>query len=129
MNALAAASRLLFLLARSKGARRLTGWVFANMSFALPVDRLYESQTIIAFFHPRPSYAVHILIVPRREIASPAELTEMDASLLGEVFALVSRLVREMNLQQQGYRVITNGGPFQSLPQLHFHLISGAERA
>lgn len=44
---------------------------------------------------------------------------------LRDVFATVRDLVETMNLQEQGYRLVVNGGKYQEFPQLHFHLISG----
>ena len=44
----------------------LIGWIFAHMSFAIPVKRLRETSNLIAFQHPSPSYKVHLLITPKR---------------------------------------------------------------
>ena len=45
------------------------------MSFAIPLHKLRETPTLLAFYHPQPSYPVHILILPKRAIASLADLT------------------------------------------------------
>jgi len=94
------------------------------MSFALPVHRLRESATLLAFHHPQPSYPVHILLVPKKALASLAALTPADAPFMLDPFATAQSLVAEFGLEQAGYRLIANGGPNQSVPQLHFHLIS-----
>ena len=113
-------------LARSAPARALLGQVFAHMSFALPVHRLRETPTLLAFHHPQPSYPVHILLVPKKALPSLAALTPADAPFLLDLFAAVQSLVVELGLEQTGYRLIANGGSYQTLPQLHFHLISEA---
>jgi histidine triad (HIT) family protein len=95
------------------------------MSFALPVQRLRETDTLLAFYHPRPAYRLHILIVPKRAAASLLELGPGDAAFLADLVAVTQSLVREMGLEETGYRLVANGGPYQELPQLHFHLISG----
>lgn len=95
------------------------------MSFAIPVNRLRETETLIAFRHPRPSYPLHILIVPKKALTSPADLKPEDAEFLVDLFATVGSLVSEYELETPGYRLIANGGSFQNVPQLHFHLISG----
>jgi histidine triad (HIT) family protein len=105
-------------------ARHLAGWFFATMSFAIPVNRLQESQGWIAFYHPNPGYPLHILLVPKKAIADPTELDTGDTSLMAELFEMVQALVAQFDLQKRGYRLITDGGPYQSIPQLHFHLIS-----
>ena len=53
---------------------RLIGWIFTHMSFLIPVTRLRETSNLIAFHHPSPSYKFHVLIVPKREVASLAQL-------------------------------------------------------
>ena len=111
---------------RSPAARLLIGWVFAHMSDAIPVQRLRETATLIAFYHPRPAYPVHLLLVPKRAIADVAALTPADADFMLDLFAAVGSLVAELNLAPDGYRLITNGGPNQAVPQLHFHLVAGS---
>lgn len=94
------------------------------MSFALPVRRLRETPSLLAFHHPHPSYAVHILLVPKRSIGSLSELQPTDSDFMTELFATVQSLIIEFGLEQKGYRLIANGGKCQDVPQLHFHLIS-----
>ncbi len=101
------------------------GWLFAHVSFLLPVDRLRDTETLLAFHHPRPAYPVHILIVPKRRLANLLDLQTADADFLLELIATVQSLITEFGLETVGYRLITNGGPYQDIPQLHFHLISG----
>jgi histidine triad (HIT) family protein len=116
---------LLFTLARSRPGRFLVGFLFTYMSFALPLNRLRETPTLIAFHHPRPSYPLHILLVPKRPIANLMQLSAADQDFLADLVATVQSLVREFGLEAAGYRLISNGGPYQDVPQLHFHLISG----
>lgn len=100
------------------------GWVFAHMSFLIPVDRLRETPTLMAFYHPKPAYPVHILIVPKSARRDLTALTGEDSQFMIDLFAVVRDLVAELNLHERGYRLIANGGPYQDVPQLHFHLIS-----
>ena len=92
------------------------------MSFLIPVERLHETKTLVAFYHPAPSYRVHILIVPKRSIADLLAIMPQDHDFTVEVFTTAQRLIRELNLSS--YRLITNGGVYQDVPILHFHLIS-----
>lgn len=116
--------RLLFRVARSRVAAWFIGWVFAHMSFVIPVHRLRETNTLMAFEHPKPIYPVHILIVPKKAIASMMAITSADALFMTDVFQTVQSLVAEYQLEARGYRLICNGGEYQDVPQLHFHLIS-----
>jgi histidine triad (HIT) family protein len=101
--------------------RKGIGWGFAHADFLLPVDRLRETPNLLAFHHPHPSYPFHVIIVPRRAIASFADLDPAD-SFLAELVAVVHFLVEEFHLPP--YRLIVNGGEYQEFPHLHFHLIS-----
>ena len=95
------------------------------MSFAIPVERLRETETLMAFHHPRPAYPVHILLVPKRPLASLTSISKSDTDFLQDLFTTTQSLIAEMNLEADGYRLITNGGPYQDIPHLHFHLVSG----
>ena len=95
------------------------------MSFALPVDRLSETSTLLAFYHPTPAYPLHILLVPKKPIASLAELNPAaDGDFLTDLFVTVQKLVKQFSLPEGGYRLIVNDGKYQDFPYLHFHLIS-----
>ena len=95
------------------------------MSFVIPIKRLRETDTLMAFFHPNPSYTFHVLLVPKKSIASLQEINPKDSSFLTELYSTVQSLIDEFQLP--AYRLIVNGGEYQDFPQLHFHLISEFE--
>ena len=115
--------KYLFGLLRLRIWKGIIGWIFAYMSFVIPVQRLRETETLLAFHHPQPNYPVHILIVPKRPYPHLLALEAVDISLLTDLFQTVQSLVREFQLDRGGYRLITNGGIYQDIPHLHFHLI------
>lgn len=92
------------------------------MSFVIPLDRLRETQTLIAFHHPKPSYPFHVLLVPKKAVQNLSELDATDSAFLADLFSTVQSLLNEFHLP--AYRLIVNGGDYQDFPQLHFHLIS-----
>jgi len=100
----------------------LIGWIFAHMSFAIPVKRLRETTNLIAFYHPSPSYKFHVIIVPKRWARTLADLDPNDTAFLTDLYSTAQSLVDEFNLK--AYRLIVNGGEYQDFPHLHFHLIS-----
>lgn len=112
-------------LARARLSRFFIGWIFENMSFAIPVRRLRETGSLIAFRHPKPSYEIHILIVPKKSLSGLEALSPEDDGFYIDLFTIVQSLVEELDLVERGYRLVVNGGSFQDIPQLHFHLISG----
>jgi histidine triad (HIT) family protein len=106
----------------------LIGWIFAHMSFVMPVNRLRETETLMAFYHPKPSYKFHVLLVPKKAVPSLKDFDSNDSAFLADLYSTVQSLVEEYQLS--AYRLIVNGGEYQDFPQLHFHLISnvGAQR-
>lgn len=95
------------------------------MPWTLPVDRLRETNTLLAFYHPKPSYPFHVVLVPKRQIATLADLDPLaDGPFLTDLYTAAQSLVNEYRLAEGGYRLIVNGGRFQDFPYLHFHLIS-----
>jgi histidine triad (HIT) family protein len=102
----------------------LIGWIFAHMSFAIPVKRLRETETLLAFYHPKPAYPFHVLLVPKKSVASLKEFDSTDTTFLVDLYSTVQNLVDQFQLP--AYRLIVNGGEFQDFPQLHFHLVSNA---
>ena len=110
-------------VARGRYGRFLIGIVLNYMTFLLPVQRLRETETLIAFHHPQPSYPVHILLLPKRTIGNVMALQATDGDFLTDLFQTVQSLIQEFQLED-GYRLITNGGRYQDVPHLHFHLVA-----
>jgi histidine triad (HIT) family protein len=99
----------------------LIAWIFTHMSFLIPARRLRESDTLLAFHHPKPSHPFHIILVPKKDIRSFADLEPADP-FLADLVTNVQSLVAEYHLTV--YRLIVNGGGYQDFPLLHFHLVS-----
>jgi len=103
---------------------RLIGWMFEHMNFAIPLKRLRETETLMAFHHPKPSYPFHVLIVPKKAVKTLMDLDAKETAFLSDLYSTVQSLVEEFHLP--AYRLIVNGGEYQDFPQLHFHLVSNA---
>jgi histidine triad (HIT) family protein len=99
----------------------LSGWIFAHMSFVIPARRLRETDALLAFQHPKPSHPFHVILIPKKDIRSFADLDPTDA-FLADLVRAVQSLVVEYHLT--AYRLIVNGGKYQDFPHLHFHLVS-----
>ena len=115
----------LYYLANTPLGRFLIHILFYKMSFLIPAKRLRETDTLLAFHHPKPSYPVHILLMPKLELPNFQSLDANHAAVLADVVSTAQSLVEELNLAEKGYRLIVNGGEYQDFPHLHFHLISG----
>jgi histidine triad (HIT) family protein len=97
-------------------------WMLNHAPFVIPVKRLRETDTLLAFFHPRPETPFHVIILPRKAVRAFSDLQPSDP-FLAELVTTVQFLVNEYHLS--AYRLIVNGGEYQEFPHLHFHLISG----
>ena len=91
------------------------------MSFVIPAKRPRETDTLLAFHHPKPSYPFHVVLVPKWEVSNLMELDPASA-FLPDLFGTVQSLVAEFQLP--AYRLSVNGGEYQEFPYLHFHLVS-----
>ncbi|MES2764415.1 MAG: histidine triad nucleotide-binding protein [Bacteroidota bacterium] len=93
----------------------------------IPAHIEYEDDDIIAFKDIAPSAPVHILIVPKRHIATLNDAGEGDASLLGKIVLVAARIAKEKGIAADGYRLIMNcnadGG--QTVFHIHCHLLGG----
>jgi diadenosine tetraphosphate (Ap4A) HIT family hydrolase len=98
----------------------------------LPIDKLtsplLDGQHWQAFEHPRPEYPLHILLVPHQPFRDVLALKDADPAILRDFLALVAELVRQYRLDECGYRLITNGGKYQDVRLLHFHLVADGHR-
>lgn len=93
----------------------------------IPGTIVYQDEDVVAFEDIHPQAPHHILLIPRRHIASMAELNDEDGHLLVILFAVATRLAAKLGLAERGYRFVTNVGPDagQSVFHLHFHLLGG----
>ena len=117
-------SRLLYQFAKTGIGGLILGWVFAYFSFAIPSERLAETDSLIAFHHPSPSYPLHILIVPKGKYKSILDLPPNDPTFLIDLLSVVKKLVQRFNLESKSYRLVVNGGEAQEVNHLHCHLYS-----
>ena len=94
---------------------------------SIPAELLHEDDLVVAFRDIAPRAPTHILLIPRRHIASAALLTEADAPLLGRLFGVAADLARSQGIADGGYRLVSNVGRWggQSVDHLHFHLMGG----
>ena len=95
----------------------------------IPADIVYEDDQIIAFNDINPQAPVHILIVPKKEIATLNDLETKDKEILGKMFLTAKKLAVKLNIDKTGYRTVFNcnehGG--QTVFHIHLHLLGGRQ--
>lgn len=91
----------------------------------IPSDRVFEDETVIVFRDINPKAPTHVLAIPRRHLASAADLTDADGDLLAALFGALRQVAEQAGLE--GYRILSNVGAEsgQSVFHLHFHLLGG----
>jgi histidine triad (HIT) family protein len=92
-----------------------------------PADIVYEDDAVLAFKDIYPKAPVHVLIVPKRHIASLAETREDDADVLGRCVLAARRLAEATGYAEKGFRLSVNTGPEggQVVYHVHFHFTAG----
>ncbi len=94
----------------------------------IPAKIAYEDDRCLAFHDVNPQAPVHVLIIPKKVIATHDEVTEADAELLGHLHVVAAQLAVQLGLQD-GYRLVLNcrERAGQTVPHLHLHLLGGRE--
>ncbi|MBL4886028.1 MAG: histidine triad nucleotide-binding protein [Planctomycetaceae bacterium] len=94
------------------------------LSREIPAEIVYEDDLCLAFNDINPQAPIHILIIPKKRIASLAEVKDEDAPLLGHLLLVISKLAKQVGLES-GYRTVLNTGTDggQDVYHLHFHLL------
>ena len=95
----------------------------------IPARIVYEDDQCMAFHDVAPQSPVHVLVIPKKPIESLEQLQADDAQLLGHLWLIIQRVARDLNLSQEGYRVVVNCGRDggQSVDHLHFHILGGRQ--
>lgn len=89
------------------------------------VERVLETDNVLAFNHTRPFWETHIVVVPKSHVASLLTILPDGEKLLIELLQVVNKVVAETVAQTGAARVITNLGRYQESKHLHFHVCSG----
>jgi histidine triad (HIT) family protein len=97
----------------------------------IPARIVYEDDTLVAFHDVNPQAPVHVLVVPRRHIATLNELAPGDGALVGAMVERAAALARELGVDARGYRTVFNCNreAGQSVFHIHLHLLGGRPMA
>ena len=90
----------------------------------IPADIVHEDDQCLAFHDVNPQDPVHVLVIPKQEIASIDAIRDEDAALIGHLFVVVRNLAAQLGLEN-GYRTVINCGSDggQVVDHLHVHLL------
>ena len=95
----------------------------------IPSNKVYEDDFVLAFHDIAPQAPTHVLVIPKQHIPSMAAVNEDNAEVVAKVLCSVSKVARELGLEDGGYRVVSNCGEYagQTVHHLHFHILGGKQ--
>ncbi len=93
----------------------------------IPSDKVYEDDTVLGFKDVDPQAPYHFLFIPKTHIGGCSEVTPENSSVIAEIFEAISSVTKAYGLDS--FRVVSNCGEQagQSVPHLHFHVLSGRD--
>ncbi len=93
----------------------------------LQSDIIYQDDRVLAFSDIDPKAPIHKLIIPRKHIATLNDLSEQDTDLVGHMLQVARQLAQQLEVAQDGYRLVfnVNEGAGQAVFHIHLHLLAG----
>lgn len=93
----------------------------------IEVNRVHETENVLAYHHTRPFWETHIVVIPKRHISSLLTLEPSDNELFLELFEVIRSVAANVVAEKGAARILTNLGKYQDSKHLHFHVYSGNE--
>ena len=95
----------------------------------IPSNNVLENDDVIAFEDINPVAPTHILIIPRKHVATLNDLEDADSTLIGNMVLSAKRIAKSRGLSEDGYRTVFNcmAGAGQAVFHIHLHLIGGRQ--
>lgn len=90
------------------------------------MKKVLETERVLAYYHTRPFYPVHIVAIPKKHISSLLTLKESDQELLLELLGVIQQVAAIVTRDNGACRVITNLGDYQDSKHLHWHIVFGS---
>ena len=106
----------------------MTDCLFCRIaSGEVPGRLLYQDDRVVAFRDINPQAPIHILVIPRRHIASLAEAQAEDEGLMGHLLLTGAQVARQAGIANDGYRTVINTGELagQTVFHIHVHILGG----
>ena len=93
----------------------------------IPSNKVYEDETVYAFYDIDPQAPTHFLVIPKTHIGSVAEVTPENATVVAHIFAVISKVTKDLGITD--FRVVSKCGEQagQSVHPLHFHVLAGRD--
>lgn len=95
----------------------------------IPANIIYRDDEVLAFDDISPRAPIHKIIIPQKHIATLNELRDEDNELIGQMMQSAVMLAKQLNIAEEGYRIISNcnSGGGQTVFHIHMHLLGGRQ--
>jgi len=103
----------------------IVGFAFSRFSKLLPVKKVHQTDKVVAFWHPKPSWEKHIVIVPKTPIRDLLNVNEAQCDYIAGCMVVAGEIVKKFGWEKKRWSVVVHGGSGQKVKQLHFHLNCG----
>jgi histidine triad (HIT) family protein len=93
----------------------------------IPAKLVHQDDETLAFVDINPQAPTHLLVIPRKHIATANDLTPADDALMGKLYRVAGKLAAEKGIAAEGWRAVvnTNRGAGQTVFHLHLHVLGG----
>lgn len=93
----------------------------------IPSKKVYEDDDVLAFYDVNPLAPIHVLVIPKKHIENIVAVE--DPSIISKIFESINKIAKQLNIADDGFRVITNCGKNagQEVKHLHFHILAGTK--
>ena len=93
----------------------------------IPAKIVHQDEDLIVIEDIKPAAPLHVLLIPKKHIASVLDLADCDDNLVGRIYRLAADLARKRGVDESGFRIVanTNADAGQTVFHLHFHLLAG----
>ena len=92
------------------------------LSGRTPITKVMETNHVMAYHHTRPSWKIHIVVIPKTHFESLLSLTQVDAEILLEMMGVIRAIVEAVTREHGRCRLTTNFGACQQTKHLHWHI-------
>ena len=90
----------------------------------IPSSKVYEDEEILAFKDINPAAPIHVLVIPKKHIASLADMKDGEEKIISKIYKVINEIAEKQGFKENGYRVMDGG---QEVGHLHFHLLAGKQ--
>lgn len=106
----------------------MTDCIFCKIAAGtIPANVVYQNDAVLAFRDLNPQAPTHILVIPKKHIATTNDITPTDAALIGDMYLAAKQIAKDEGIADSGYRTVMNcnRGAGQTVFHIHLHVLGG----